>query len=109
MILFLRMKVGRGGGLCAGLIVFSALLTFILYKAGFVTHPLWLPFAVIILYVLALAAHYISAAKERQALALEKERIEAELSLAARIQLSALPKEFPRPPRRSAVTFMTSF
>ena len=108
MILFLRMKVGRGGGLCAGLIVFSALLTFILYKAGFVTHPLWLPFAVIILYVLALAAHYISAAKERQALALEKERIEAELSLAARIQLSALPKEFPPFPERKEFDLFAS-
>ncbi len=100
MILFLRMEVARGGGLCAGLILCGALLTFLLYKAGFVTHPLWLPFALIILYILSLVAHYIQAAKERQALALENERIEAELSLATRIQLSALPKDFPAFPDR---------
>lgn len=108
MFLFLRMKVARGGALCAGLILCSALVTFILYKAGFVTHPLWLPFAVLILYVLALAAHYIRAARERQALALEKERIEAELSLATRIQLSALPKDYPPFPDRKEFELFAS-
>ena len=44
---------------------------------------------------MAMAAHYRRTVRERQALALEKERIGAELSLAARIQHSALPKEFP--------------
>lgn len=100
MILFLRLEVAPGGGVCAGLILCSALLTFLLYKAGLVTHPLWLPFSLIILYVLSLAAHYIQAVKERHALALENERIEAELSLATRIQLSALPKDFPAFPDR---------
>lgn len=108
MILFLRTKVAHGGALCAGLILLSALFTFILYKAGFVTHPLWMPFAVLILYILSLAAHYIRAAKERQALALEKERIEAELSLAVRIQESALPKEFPPFPDRKEFDIFAS-
>ena len=108
MILFLRMKVARGAALCAGLILCSALFTFVLYKAGFVTHPLWLPFAALLLYVLGLAAHYIRAARERQALALEKERIEAELSLATRIQLSALPKEYPPFPNRKEFDLFAS-
>ena len=43
----------------------------------------------------AVAAHYVNTVRERQALALEKERIGAELELAYRIQASALPKEFP--------------
>ena len=108
MILFLRMKVARGGILCAGLIICSAFLTFILYAAGFVTHPFWLPFALLTLYILALAAHYIRAVRERHALALEKERIEAELSLATRIQLSALPKDFPPFPDRKEFDLFAS-
>ena len=108
MILFLRMKVARGGVLCACLIICSAFLTFILYAAGFVTHPFWLPFALLTLYILALAAHYIRAVRERHALALEKERIEAELSLATRIQLSALPKDFPPFPDRKEFDLFAS-
>ena len=108
MILFLHLKVARGGALCIGLILCGALLTFILYAAGFVTHPFWLPFALLTLYVLALAAHYINAVKERHALALEKERIEAELSLATRIQLSALPKDFPPFPDRKEFDLFAS-
>ena len=66
-----------------------------LYKAGFVTHPLWGAVGVMAVYALAMAAHYVSTVRERQALALEKERIGAELELANRIQASALPREFP--------------
>ena len=66
-----------------------------LYDAGFVTHPLWGAVGVAAVYVLAMAAHYVRTVRERQALALEKERIGAELELAYRIQTSALPKEFP--------------
>ena len=66
-----------------------------LYKAGFVTHPLWGAVGVAAVYILAMAAHYVSTVRERQALALEKERIGAELELANRIQASALPREFP--------------
>ena len=66
-----------------------------LYEAGFVAHPLWGAVGVAAAYVLAMAAHYANTVRERQALALEKERIGAELKLAYRIQASALPKEFP--------------
>ena len=65
-----------------------------LYDAGFVAHPLWGAVGVAAVYVLAMAAHYANTVRERQALALEKERIGAELELAYRIQASALPKEF---------------
>ena len=105
---YLRMKVARGGAVCAGLIVFGILLTYLLYKAGFVTHPLWLPAAALSLYILSLAIHYVQAVRERQALALEKERIEAELSLATRIQASSLPKDFPPFPDRKEFDLFAS-
>ena len=108
MTMFLRWNVTQGGGLCTGLILCGALISFILYKAGIVTHPLWLPFAVLVLYILALAVHYVRASKERLALMLEKERIEAELELASRIQLSALPKEFPPFPDRKEFDIFAS-
>ena len=100
MLLFLRLRVSGGAGLLASLLAFSLVLTINFFKAGILTHPLYLPIALTALYVLSLAAHYVQAARARRALELERERIEAELSLATRIQLSALPKEDPPFPER---------
>jgi serine phosphatase RsbU (regulator of sigma subunit) len=95
---FLKKKVLIGAGVCAAIVIAGAAATFLLYIAGFITHPLWLPIAVPVCFVLALGIHYIRAARERQALMLEKERIATELELATRIQISALPKEIPDQP-----------
>ena len=107
MLLFLYQRV-LPASLSAG---FAAALCFVfsinLYKAGFVTHPLWGSAAVAAAYVLAMAAHYAGTVRERQALALEKERIGAELELANRIQASALPKEFPSRKEFSVYASMT--
>ena len=100
MALFLRLRVAGGAGLLAALLAFSLVLTIDLYKAGILTHPLYLPIALTALYILSLAVHYVQAARARRLLELEKERIEAELSLATRIQISALPKEDPAFPDR---------
>ena len=99
--LFLRFKLLLGGGVCLGLMLLGIGAPWLLYKAGYVTHVLWLPVSALALYILAVAEHYVRAAKERQALALEKERISAELSLAARIQANSLPKVFPPFPERT--------
>ena len=95
---FLEKKVRIGACVCAACVIVSAAATFLLYIASLITHPLWLPIAVPVCFVLALGIHYIRAAKERQALMLEKERIATELELATRIQISALPKEIPNQP-----------
>lgn len=97
---FLRAGALPGAGICAGVCTAAFAASVILYRIGFVTHPLWLPAGALVLYILSLALHYARAARERQALALEKERIGAELALAARIQANALPKEFPPFPDR---------
>ena len=101
MVLFLRLKLLPGGGVCAGLIALGAGGTYLLYRAGYITHPLWLPAALLVLFILSAANHYALAAKERQALALENERIGAELALASRIQSNSLPKVFPPFPERT--------
>ena len=98
--LFLRLKVARGGAVFAAIAAFGLAVPLLLYKAGFVLHLLWVPAGAAVLYALSVLVHYVQAARERQALALEKERIRAELSLAARIQSSALPKDFPPFPDR---------
>ena len=57
----------------------------LLYRLGYVTHVLWLPVSALILYILALAEHYVRAARERQALALKEELdvcFDADLDLA---------------------------
>ena len=107
MLLFLYQRV-LPASLSAG---FAAAFCFVcainLYKAGFVTHPLWGAASVAAAYVLAMAAHYARTVRERQALALEKERIGAELELANRIQASALPKELPSRKEFSIYASMT--
>ena len=99
--LFLRLKLLSGGMLCLGLVLLGIGFPLLLYKLGYVTHVLYLPFSALTLYILAVATHYVRAVRERQALALEKERISAELALAARIQANSLPKEFPPFPDRA--------
>ena len=99
--LFLRFRLLPGGCACLGLVLLGIGAPWLLYKFGYVTHVLWLPFSALVLYILAVAAHYVRASKERQALALEKERISAELALAARIQANSLPKVFPPFPERT--------
>ena len=89
--LFFRMSTRDGGILCACLAFFGVLAAYGLYLAGIVTHVLWLPFGAALLYLAAVIAHYVQAARERRALALEKERIATELSLATRIQARFLP------------------
>ena len=98
--LFLRLKPIRGLILCAGLAALGIGLPYLLYRLGYVSHIVWFAPAVLLLYILAIAMHYLRAAKERRALALEKERIGAELALAARIQANSLPREFPPFPDR---------
>ena len=98
--IYLKLKMLYGGFLCGGLIISGGLIPYLLYFAGLVTHPLWLPVCSAALYIFSIVKKYIDAARERHALALEKERINAELSLATRIQASALLHDFPAFPDR---------
>ena len=100
-VLLMQKKILPGTAISAGLILIGFVCPIILYKAGLVLHPLYLPAGVLVIYILSLANHYVRAARERQALALEKERLGAELALATRIQANALPNEFPPFPDRS--------
>ncbi len=97
---FFRREVWLGGVICAGGMLLSFGCAYLLYLAGLVTHVLWLPAGLVVLYLAALGAHYAQAARERRALALEKERIATELALATRIQANTLPKVFPPFPER---------
>ena len=96
MALFMNLSVLAASLLAGTLALMGPVCAYNLYTIGFVTHPLWVPAGVAGVYILAMAWHYVRTVRERQALALEKERIGAELALATRIQISALPKEFPR-------------
>ena len=57
--------------------------------------------------MLAMGWHYFEAARERRALALEKQRIDTELSLATRIQANSLPKRLPERPSFDLSASMT--
>ena len=100
-LVFVRLRVGHGAAACAGIILLSFAGAALLYGLGLITHPLWLPIGALVMYLLSLGAHYVLAVKQRHALELENERIATELSLATRIQMSALPSESPAFPERS--------
>ena len=107
-ILYLRLKALWGGALCLGLMSLGLGAPMLLYRLGYVTHVLWLPVCALVLYILSIALHYAQAARERQRLALENERIGAELAMAARIQANSLPKEFPPFPDRTEFDLFAS-
>jgi serine phosphatase RsbU (regulator of sigma subunit) len=96
--IFFRRKIWIGGAVCGGLVLLGFLVAWICYLCGWVVHVLWLPVAALVLYLASMLYHHLLAARERRALALEKERIATELSLATRIQSSFLPKTFPDRP-----------
>ena len=105
---FFRRDVKDGLWVCLGLVAFGFLAAYLFYLIGFVVHVLWLPVCAVVLYLAALISHYIQAARERRALALEKERIATELALAARIQANFLPKVFPPFPDRHEIDLFAS-
>ena len=92
---FFRSRTWVGAIICAALAGFGFLGSWMFYKAGWVMHVLWVPAAAVLLYLASLVYHYVLAARERRALALEKEHIATELALATRIQASFLPKTYP--------------
>ncbi|MBR5345730.1 MAG: SpoIIE family protein phosphatase [Clostridia bacterium] len=92
---FFHRKIWIGALIFLGLVVFGFGAAYILYLLGLVVHVLWLPVAALVLFLAGMVWHYVQAAKERRALALEKERIATELALATRIQANYLPKVFP--------------
>ena len=98
--LFFRLNTRIGGLICILIIIMSLIGSWAFWLAGWVVHVLWLPAAIIILYLASVIAHYVRTAMERHALELEKERVTTELSLATRIQSSFLPKVFPPFPDR---------
>ena len=100
-------KIWIGGIVCGALVVLGFAGAYIFYLCGWVVHVLWIPVAAALLYLAGLIWHYVIAARERRALALEKERIATELSLAARIQANFLPKAFPDRPEFNLYASMT--
>ena len=100
-------KIWIGGIVCGALVVLGFAGAYIFYLCGWVVHVLWIPVAAALLYLAGLIWHYVLAARERRALALEKERIATELSLAARIQANFLPKTFPDRPEFNLYASMT--
>ena len=65
-LLFLNGKLKKTAWAAAALTAAGPLAAGGLYALGFVTHPVWLSAAVLALFVLAVARHYVLAALERQ-------------------------------------------
>ncbi len=66
MLLFLRIRVRMCSLFALGLAVIGPAASLLLYGMGWVTHPLWLPAAALLLYLTAVVRHYALAALERK-------------------------------------------
>ena len=64
--IFMKQKVKITSAIAVGAIALSIILSSVLYSAGFVTHVLWIPFCVLVVYVADIAYNYVTAALERQ-------------------------------------------
>ena len=98
--LFFRLDTRFGAIICAALLAISFGGALVFWNAGLIVHVLWLPVGILLIYLISLVSHYITASRERRTLALEKERVSTELALATRIQSNFLPKVFPPFPDR---------
>ena len=65
MWIFLKLSVAKAGILAAAALALSIGAAYLLYQAGIVVHPLWIPFGTALLYVGSVASHYVQAALER--------------------------------------------
>ncbi len=66
MLLFQRLRLPAAGLAGLGAAAAGIGVPVLLYSAGWVTHPLWLPFAVLLLYGTAVVLHYGRAVLARQ-------------------------------------------
>ena len=65
MYVFLRGKLGKTVWVGLGLIVLGLGGSLLLYALGWVTHPIWIPVAALLLYIVSVVRHYILAAMDR--------------------------------------------
>ena len=65
MFLFFDRKVLMSGICCAVITGSGITGSVILFNAGLVTHPLWIPLGTIVMYIISVGAHYVKAAKQR--------------------------------------------
>ena len=72
--IFQRTGIKASGAVAAGLIAASLGLSYLLYTAGTVIHPLWIPAGVLILFLASIAIRYVRSALEKQQLTRTFER-----------------------------------
>ncbi|MCR4897172.1 MAG: adenylate/guanylate cyclase domain-containing protein [Lachnospiraceae bacterium] len=66
LLLFLRLGVRPGGAVFAGVTILGILINYLLYRGGFITHPLWLPLSLFLLYAGSVAVHYFRSSAEKR-------------------------------------------
>ncbi len=66
LFIFLKLRLLPSSVSCAGITAVSLILPAVIYQEGYVLHPLWIPFGVILLYLFSIAYRYIIAALEKQ-------------------------------------------
>ncbi|HAV00870.1 MAG TPA: adenylate/guanylate cyclase domain-containing protein [Lachnospiraceae bacterium] len=66
LFVFLRFGLIPSAAACAGITALSLICSAALYQNGHVLHPLWIPFGVILLFLISIAYRYVNAALERQ-------------------------------------------
>ncbi len=72
--LFRRTGIKVSSAVAAGLIIASLVVSYLLYGAGIVLHPFWIPAGVFLLYLISIAVRYVRGVLEKQQLTKTFER-----------------------------------
>ena len=65
LTIFLRLKLTPSGIMAAAVCLLTFVMSILLFENGIIVHPLWLPLGALVMFVLAMAVHYIRAYLER--------------------------------------------
>ena len=65
LALFLRLKLTPSTIVAVAVIAASLGLSYLLYNRGYLTHPLWIPLGIFVMYIVAVAINYVKSAIEK--------------------------------------------
>ena len=65
LAVFMKLKLTPAAAVMAAVCVISIAASYVLFGAGIIIHPLWIPLGTIIMFILAVGIHYVMAYLER--------------------------------------------
>ncbi|MBR1691515.1 MAG: adenylate/guanylate cyclase domain-containing protein [Lachnospiraceae bacterium] len=65
LLLVQRIRLIYSSLICAAVVVVSFVVSGLVYNAGYIVHPLWIPFGILVVYIVSIGARYIRELAEK--------------------------------------------